>query len=336
VTMAGRLTRIESLAKGEVAAAITGAPPLDEATLSRDAPEETWVLHDSRGLPAAHGSIWWRETPPLGGRRPGVIGHYAASDAETAGRLLERLSTRLAAEGCLVAVGPMDGTTWRKYRFVVDKGREPAFFLDVDNPDEWPEHFRRGGFAPVAEYFSTRVEDMSSQDPRVTRVSERLTGLGVRIRSLDPARMDEELRAIHALSAVSFRDAFMYSPISEEAFMSLYRPLLPRVDPRLVLMAEHEGRLAGYVFAVPDLNEAARGARVRTLIVKTLAVLPDRKYAGLGALLLARVHHNGLDIGLDRAIHALMFASNVSRALSGHWNGRQIRRYELFAKELSS
>jgi GNAT superfamily N-acetyltransferase len=230
----------------------------------------------------------------------------------------------------------MDGNTWRKYRFVVDKGREPAFFLDVDNPDEWPEHFRRGGFGPIAEYFSTLVEDISSQDPRVTRVRERLNGLGVRVRSLDPARMDEELRAIHALSGVSFRDAFMYSPIGEDAFVSLYRPLLPRVDPRLVLMAEHEGTLAGCVFAVPDLNEAARGTRPRTLIVKTLAVLPDRMYAGLGALLLARVHQNGLDIGLDRAIHALMFGSNVSRALSGHWNGRQIRRYELFAKELST
>jgi hypothetical protein len=69
--------------------------------------------------------------------------------------------------------------------------------------------------------------------------------------------------------------------------------------------------------------------------VKTLAVLPDRVYAGLGALLLARVHRNALDLGLHRAVHALMHVSNKSRALSGHWHARQIRRYELFARTLT-
>ena len=330
-----RLTRIGPSANGDVAAAVAGAPPLDGRTLVRDAPEETWVLQDQDGRPAAHGSIWWRNTPSLEGRRTGAIGHYAAVNAERAGHLLEHLCARLAAEGCAVAVGPMDGTTWRKYRFVVETSTEPGFFLDVDNPEAWPEHFRSAGFRPIAAYFSTLVESLSGEDPRVARVSARLHDLGVRIRSVDPGRMDEELRAIHALSAVSFRDAFLYSPISDDAFLSLYRPLLPRVDPRLVLLAEHEGTTVGCVFAVPDLNEPARGVRLRTLVVKTLAVLPDRIYAGLGALLLARVHRQGLESGLDRAIHALMSASNLSRALSRHWDGRQIRRYELFARELS-
>lgn len=329
------LTRIESVPDGEIAARIAGAPPLDGRTLARDAPEETWVLRNSSGQAAAHGSIWWRDIPLLAGRRPGGIGHYAASDAASAGRLLDHLCARLAEEGCSVAVGPMDGSTWRKYRLAVSQGTEPPFFLDIENPAEWPDHFRMAGFGAIAEYFSTVVDDISGDDPRVGRVSERLHRLGVRIRGLDQARMDDDLRAIHALSLVSFRDAFLYSPITEPAFVSLYRPLLPRVDPRLVLLAEHEGRLAGYVFAVPDLNELARGAPLRTLVVKTLAVLPERVYAGLGALLLARVHQNALDMGLHRAVHALMYVSNVSLALSGHWQARQIRRYELFGRELT-
>jgi GNAT superfamily N-acetyltransferase len=327
------LTRIESLPDGEFVASIPGAPPLDGRTLARDAAGETWALRGSRGH-AAHGSIWWRDTPRLAGRRPGVIGHYAASDPASADHLLAHLCGRLAAEGCSVAVGPMDGTTWRKYRLVVDQG-EPPFFMDVDNPAEWPGHFRTAGFGAIAEYYSTVVDDISGDDPRVARVSERLRRLGVRIRGLDQARMDEDLRAIHALSVVSFRDAFLYSPISEPEFFSLYRPLLPSVDPRLVLLAEHAGGLAGYVFAVPDLNERARGSPLRTLVVKTLAVIPDRTYAGLGALLLARVHKNALEMGLHRAVHALMYGSNVSRALSGHWQARQIRRYQLFGRELT-
>ena len=41
-------------------------------------------------------------------------------------------------------------------------------------------------------------------------------------------------------------------------------------------------------------------------------------------------------MGLDRAIHALMHVSNVSRALSGHWQGREIRRYELYGRDLTT
>lgn len=327
------LTRIESLPEGAIASAVRGAMPLDGRMLARDAPQECWVLRSPGGQAEAQGSIWWRDTPLLDGDRIGTVGHYAASNDGAAARLLEHLIARLGAEGCSIAVGPMDSSTWKKYRLVVERTADPPFLLDLDNPDDWPGHFRNAGFHAIAEYRSTMVDDTSIEDARVERVADRLHG--IMIRPLNQARMDDELRAIHKLSLVAFENAFLQSPITEPAFLSLYRPLIPRIDPRLVLLAEDERGLAGYVFAIPDLNEPERGAPLRTLVVKTLAVLPDRAYAGLGALLLARVHRNARSLGLHRAVHALMHVSNKSRALSEHWHARPIRRYELFARTLT-
>ena len=45
-----------------------------------------------------------------------------------------------------MAVGPMDGSTWRRYRFITERGAEPAFFLETYNPDVWPLNFT-GAFA---------------------------------------------------------------------------------------------------------------------------------------------------------------------------------------------
>jgi Acetyltransferase (GNAT) family. len=329
------LVRIDSPAEPGLVTAVAGAPPLDPQDLAFDDPQETWLLRAPGGQIAARGSIWWRDAPALTDRRTGLVGHYAGRDLASGKRLLDHLCTRLAAEGCTLAVGPMDGSTWRKYRLVVERGAEPPFFLDVDNPADWPDHFRAAHFTTLAEYASTVVEDLSSEDRRTGRVATRLDGIGLRVRALEPARADDELRALHHLSLVAFQNAFLFSPIDASRFLSLYRPLLPYVDRRLVLLAEHDERVVGYVFAIPDLNETARGARPRTLIVKTLAVLPDRAYAGLGALLLSQVHRRAREIGLDRAIHALMHVSNASRALSGHWQGRPIRRYEIFARDLS-
>jgi L-amino acid N-acyltransferase YncA len=314
---------------------IPGAPALDADRIAREAPQETWAIRGASGRIDARGSIWWRALPPRGDRQPGYIGHYAARAAAAGGRLLDHLCDRLAAEECTEAIGPIDGSTWRAYRLVIERGAEPEFLFDLSHPADWPDHFRAAGFTVLAEYVSTVIDDLSRDDPRLARVSARMQALGVRIRTFAPERARDELRALHELSLVAFRHALLFSPIALSDFLDVYRPWLSAIDPRHILMAEHEGRLAGVVFSTPDLRERAAGRPRRTLVVKTLAVRPDRRYAGLGALLLSESHRIAREAGLARAIHALMHVSNESRALSGHWQGRPIRRYALFTRRLA-
>jgi predicted N-acetyltransferase YhbS len=117
--------------------------------------------------------------------------------------------------------------------------------------------------------------------------------------------------------------------------MAQYRAIQARVNPQLVLLAEQAERAVGYVFAMPDYAQAQRGEPITTVIVKTLAVLPARANAGLGAVLLGKVHEQAQAMGFTRAIHALMHETNKSRNLSARY-ARTIRRYTLFAKRLDS
>ena len=86
--------------------------------------------------------------------------------------MLSRACAALEAAGCATAIGPMDGTTWRRYRFMVDRGPEPAFFLEPDNPDDWPQHWRSAGFSILATYTSAANEDLAVEDPRTGRRTE--------------------------------------------------------------------------------------------------------------------------------------------------------------------
>jgi L-amino acid N-acyltransferase YncA len=229
----------------------------------------------------------------------------------------------------------MDGNTWRRYRFLTEVGTEPVFFLEPTNPPEWPDGWRRAGYSPLAEYYSTATNDLAVADPRLDSVAARLAESGVTIRSLNPQSFEEELGRIYDVSVVSFRDNFLYTPLPLGAFAAQYRKIQSYVDPRLVLIAEQAGRPVGYVFALPDLAQAQRGESVKTIIVKTLAVLPGRAYAGLGALLLGKVHAAAHAAGFTRAIHALMHETNKSRNLSAHY-AQTIRRYTLFSKRLNA
>jgi GNAT superfamily N-acetyltransferase len=229
----------------------------------------------------------------------------------------------------------MDGTTWRRYRFIVDRGAEPAFFLEPDHNDEWPRHWSMAGFSSLAMYTSAVNDDLALRYGRAADVRARLENAGVTIRQLDPAHADDELRRIFALSIRAFSRNFLYTPIGEAEFLAQYSTALPFVQPELVLLAERNGMLLGFIFALPDVAQARRGEPVDTVIVKTVAVDPRASRLGLGGILADVVHRRAADMGFRRAIHALMHDTNTSRRISDR-NARPIRRYALLSRSLAA
>ncbi|WP_428240301.1 N-acetyltransferase family protein [Gynuella sp.] len=278
-------------------------------------------------------SLWWNQVPKLNSERLGVVGHFDAVDASVASDLLLQARQRLKARGCTVMVGPMDGNTWRRYRWVNDAGSEPLFFLEPGNPPAYVDYFLQAGFRPMARYISSLVADLNTQDPRIPAACERLQKQGISWRALDMSRFEDELKAIYQLSIQSFSGNFLYTPITEAGFLQQYQSVQAVVEPQLVLLAEQQGELLGYLFAIPDLNQARRGEVVDTCVLKTVAVLPGRRAAGLGAVLVAECHRIARDMGYRRVIHALMHASNKSKNLSSHY-GQSIREYTLYQYDL--
>lgn len=279
--------------------------------------------------------LWWTHVPTLAEEKLGVIGKFSAASPEGAHAVLAKACDELRARGCTLAVGPMDGNTWRRYRLVTDPGTEPPFFLEPTNPPEWPAWWRESGFTSLAEFYSTASDDITTRDPRLDGVAARMTAAGVDVRPIDLAQFENELGRIYDVSVVSFQNNYLYTPLPREAFIAQYLAVQPQVRSELVLLAEQNGRSIGYVFAIPDLAQAQRGEPVTSFVVKTLAVLHGRAFAGLGALLLGHVHEAAQRLGFKRVIHALMHENNTSRNLSAHY-AQTIRRYTLLQRRLAS
>lgn len=314
--------------------AVPNGTALDPAMLDGTGADEHWLLEDATGA-IARCSLWWRSAPAHAKHRVGLIGHYAAEDtlAET---LLRHACDRLRQMGCTLAVGPMDGSTFNRYRLVTEHGDEPPFFLEPENPASWPAHFTGNGFSPLAQYYSALQEHLDATDPRIPDIERRIQAMGVRIRALDPASFERELRRVYPVVVASFAHSFLASPISEEAFVAQYRPLEPFLAPNLVQIAETDDRAVGFLLVVPDWRQTQRGEQMDTAIVKTMAVLPDYQQQGLGILLSERAQVDARALGYTRAIHALMHEDNISRRISATYHGRIIRRYTLYRKELGA
>lgn len=319
--------KIETLSESDLDryCSIPGLGELTPDTMRTHRPDKL-ITCDVSGRLAGRASLWWNKVPQYLDDRLGLIGHYAVDDAQTSAEILKAACSELARHGCTRAVAPIDGSTWRRYRLITERGSEPLFFLEPDNPDDWPLHFEQLGFTPFANYYSTVNEDIGKPFP--LQVATNLT-----VRTLDIRRMDEELHCLWQLSTKGFAGNFLFTPIDEDEFRAIYQRLLPVVRPELVLIAEVDGKPAGFCFALLDMLQASRGVKIDTYILKTLAVLPEYRGENIGNLLFTRINEVATALGIRREIGALMHEGTITRK-KGVGHSRDIRRYTLYSKPL--
>jgi predicted N-acetyltransferase YhbS len=305
-----------------------GVPDIASISPEGEAPDARVIVIGQDGTGVAHAALWWNQTPEFEGERVGAIGGFVAMDAAVTEILLKGAVGHLRSVGYRRMVGPMNGNTWRNYRFVIESTGRGPFLLEPRNPADYPDWWRAAGFSEFSRYSSSAIS-LDGEPTVPPALKQRLLRSGVVIRPLDPARYDEELSAIHDVCLRSFASNFLYTPLEKEPFLDAYRRVKARVDPDFVRVAERDGIACGFVFAIADFEAAARGEKP-ALIIKTLAVDPESRCAGLGSLLVDEVQMAGYAKGFDTAIHALQYDGNTVLRITARHHGEVIRRYALF------
>ena len=314
--------------------------PVDAPAWEVTRPDQHLVSVE-RGTLVARCSVWWTAASALPERPDAVvgrIGHVAWADAAAGAALIGHAMAALAAHGCTHAVGPMDGSTWHAYRVVTDAAPsggapEPPFAMEPVPPPAVTAAFVAAGFSPVAHFLSSRVDALPDGSAAWSADRSRLRALGVEVQAMGDA--EDALAAIYAVSTEAFAGNPFYTPLAHDAFLATYRPLLPHLDPRLVLLAWRGGTPVGFAFGLPDLAQAARGEAVDTVIVKTVAVAASARGGGLGGALVRGLHEAARTAGYRRALHALMHEANASVRISTH-TARPMRRYALLGQALGA
>jgi hypothetical protein len=132
---------------------------------------------------------------------------------------------------------------------------------------------------------------------------------------------------VYALSTEAFSRNAFYKPISRDAFLAMYMPLVPMLRKELIFFARRpDGTLAGFLFGVPNYAE---GPAPRTAILKTYASL--EKGAGRH---LSHAFHTAAEAIYGAAIHALIHDDNLSALRSATEGAHVFRRYGLYGLRL--
>jgi len=279
-------------------------------------------------------SLWWKSQIHSDQyTQLGFIGQFSAANKTAALELLDQAQHYLSRQGCTEVIGPIDGNTWKPYRLCTWSDGSAPFLLEPQNPKHWPDWWQCAGFTNWQSYNSSICPLADSSDPRLDRAKLRLQNNGIHWRTIDADTFEQDLKLIYKLSLCAFSSNVLYSPISEKEFLQQYLPYKAQLDPDYMLIAFNDDEhCCGFIFAMPDYLQLQRGEPLNRLIIKTLAVDPQRQCAGLGMVLVQEVQNRAMKNGLEQVIHALMHDQNNSSNIGKH--NHVMRRYTLYKKTL--
>lgn len=276
---------------------------------------------EHRKSEAASATIY-RDGPALDGLRTAAIGGFRCKSVEAGADLLEDIAAGLRDERFGAVLGPMNGNTWNSYRLITESDGSGPFLMEPTSGPHDHTAFAAAGFAPVARYFSARVAVAEALD------NPHEPAPGITIETWDGTNPEGHFASVFALSEKAFAGNAFYTPITREAFLAMYMPLVPMMKRELILMArDGAGGLAGFLFGVPNYQDGPAPASV---ILKTYASLVP----GAGRHLAHAFHRAAAVMGFTTAIHALIHETNASADRSRLLGAEVFRRYALMGRRL--
>ena len=157
---------------------------------------------------------------------------------------------------------------------------------------------------------------------------------GITIRNFNKENYMEDLKKIYHISLKSFRRNPLYTPIDEESFLKQYISYVHLADEDIILLAEKDGKEIGFIFCIPDFGETKRSQKISTIIVKTVAVIPEFQKLAIGNVLMSDIAKIAKQKGFENWICAFMYANNTSQKMAKRNQTELIREYALYGKEI--
>ncbi len=282
-------------------------------------------------------TCYYKNTPLEARKHIGCIGDLVADDIDNGKEVIEEAIRVLEDKGVKVIYGPMNGTTWNQYRCLKYSNGDPEFLLEKVGSIEQNDMFKKAGFDSCYEYTSTKgkIKDAYVSE-FLDDLNKSLEDNGITIRSFDKENAEKDLKSIFKVAMYGFSHNPLYTDIPEKAFVTQYSQYVGSCDQDLILIAEKDNKAIGFLFAMPDFNEVQMQGKKspETIILKTIAVLPEYENYSIGSCMLDIIRKRALEKKYKNWIFAFMYKSNTSQRMSKRNNTELLREYVLYKKEL--
>jgi GNAT superfamily N-acetyltransferase len=288
----------------------------------------------------------------------GFFGHWEVEDhPATAAALLGVAEAWLKDRGMARVRGPFEVSVNDRCGLLVEGGDAPPMLMMNHAPPHYARLLEEAGYAKARDLLAYHTPVEARLPTQGTRLLERLEGR-VRIRPIRWDRYRDEIDTIIDIFNDAWGGNWGFVPFTKARLDHLARSMKPILMKDLVVIAEVEGKPAGMMIALPNVNEATADLRGRLLPLGWVKLLWRLKVGRLRTLRVplmgVRREYHGTLIGaalmtfMFDTIRAAAYARGFREAelswvlednrpmqhISERMGARVYKRYRLYEKAL--
>ena len=199
------------------------------------------------------------------GKQEGFFGFFEViKDYEVAKKLFDTAVEWLKKEVLTNVIGPTSFSTNEIFGWHLDAYDIPPMVSMGYNKDYYPGFAEKYGFTKYSGHFAYYLtqESISEKSIRVSEAFEaRLKTKGIIIRTVNMKNFSEEAEKSHAVYNSAWAKNSAFVPMTYNEFMHLCKEMKTIMDPELCFLAEHEGKIIGFSFSFPDINQVLKDVK---------------------------------------------------------------------------
>lgn len=290
----------------------------------------------------------------------GSEGHFgfleAVNEAGLFSQLLSTAENWLKTKSCTTIKGPFNPGLNYELGILTDGfDRQPYFMMSYNAP--YYDGLITGcGYQKEMDFFAYELTTKDFQvHEKMFRVNTALRKRHqITFQNVDFKHFKTSSATIRSLYNDAFREHYGYVPFEEREFDYMAKDMTQVIDPRLLFMIVIDGETAGFILALPNLNEALQHVkngnlfpfglfrflyyktRVKTVRVINIAIRRKFQHLGLGSLLYEEMVRRLCDAGYAGGEMSWVIENNVAMNKAARdMGGRITKTYRIYQKQLT-
>jgi hypothetical protein len=187
----------------------------------------------------------------------GHIGFYEAiNDKKVAEILFKTSEESLKKDGLTSSQGPMNPGSNYECGLLVEGFNDDPQIMMTYNPKYYADHFESHGYGKTMDLLAYHVHTNFNMPKIIMDIAERTEKKSkVTFRTINLKNWNDELDTMFEIYNSAWEANWGFVPMTKEEFYHTAKDLKGIVDPNLVHIAMVEGKAAGFILTLPDLNQ---------------------------------------------------------------------------------
>jgi GNAT superfamily N-acetyltransferase len=290
--------------------------------------------------------------------RVGFFGFFESiQDQGVATALFTAAEQWLRDKGMDTIRGPVNPSMNDECGLLVHGFDGPPVILMSYNPPYYVNLIENAGFGKAKDLYAYRVTQQTYRSDKLKRIfntlieRKKITFRSIDFKDKNQYRRDVEL--IKYMYNTAWQPNWGFVKMTDEEFDFLANDLKQIADSSLVFFAEIMGVPAGFILALPDINQVlirnrkggiVKGAllllmkskKIDILRILVLGVLPEFQKSGVDAAMYSEIGTRGLKRGIVGAEASWILEDNqmMNRGLTTTMNADRYRTYRIYEKRI--